>query len=430
MTNSRKEEIGRRTFLGAAVGAGLTILKPQLVRGTAANSAIRMGVLGCGGRAMQVVPGFIKNTSARIVALGDLFEDQLVAFKNAIDDLQKAKGYAGIEPSQLFKGAKAFEEIAASKEIDAVLITTPPYYHPDHLEAVVEASKHVYVEKPVAVDVSGAKRVIRIGEKAKGRLSLDVGFQIRSAPPYVEMVRRIHNGALGEIVCGDAHSCFPSLDIPPRPYASPDEQRIRTWFYDRVLSGDILVEQNIHALDVCNWILQGHPLKAVGAGGRKTSKHPGEDNLDHFNITYWYAGGVHVSFSTTKFDRGWWDVSERFFGTKGISESHYVGGMRIYGDEPWDTGFGGQGRFWHGMDADIYADALKDAESEKQKAFVQSILTGNFHNQAALGAESTLSAILGRTAVYENREVHWDDLIRSDERWESGIDLNKLAQLS
>lgn len=427
MTENGGQEFGRRTFLQGAVSLGVSILRPKLVFGTEANSAIRLGVLGCGGRAMQVVPGFIKNTGTRIVALGDLFEDRIPPFKNSIDALQRDNGHSAIESSQLFKGPHAFREIASRKEIDAVLITTPPYYHPEHLEAMVDAGKHVYVEKPVATDVYGAKRVMRIGQKAAGALSLDVGFQIRNASAYVEMVRRIHSGALGEIICGHAHSCFPALNVPPRPYRSPEELRIRTWFYDRVLSGDILVEQNIHALDICNWILQSHPTKASGVGGRKTPTHPGENNLDHFNVIYTYPGEKHLTFSTTKFDRGWWDVSERFFGTKGVSESHYVGGMRIFGDEPWDTGFGEQGEERHDTLTDLYADALKDAESEKQKAFVQSILTGHFHNQAAAGAESTLSAILGRTAVYENREVSWDDLIRSDHKWEAGIDLDKLT---
>jgi predicted dehydrogenase len=420
-------EIGRREFLQSTVAAGLVIVKPGAVRGSEANSSVRIGVLGCGGRAMQVVPGFITNPIARIVALADLFEDKLQAARQHYDELAALRGIPAIDESQLFKGPKSAEEIVASKELDAVLITTPPYYHPDHLDAAVAAGKHVYLEKPVSVDVHGAKRVMLAGERAQGRLSLHVGFQIRSAPPYVEMVRRIHNGALGEIVCGDAHSCFPPLNVPQRSYGSVEERRIRTWFYDRVLSGDILVEQNIHALDVCNWILQARPVKAVGASGRKMPTRPGEDTSDHFNITFYYPGDVHLSFSSTKLDRGWWDVNERFFGTKGISESHYAGGVRIYGDEPWDSGFGGQSRFWHGTNTGAESDALKDAEPEKQKAFLQGIITGNFDNQAVLGAESTLSAILGRTAGYTGKEVAWDEMVKSDESLDAGINLNKFA---
>lgn len=417
-------QIGRREFLQTAAAAGFVIVKPGAVRGSEANSSVRIGVLGCGGRAMQVVPGFINNPLARVVALADLFEDKLQAARQHYDQLAALRDIPPIDESQLFKGPKSAEEILASKHLDAVLITTPPYFHPDHLDAAVAAGKHIYLEKPVAIDVHGAKRVMRAGEKARGHLSLHVGFQIRNAPPYVEMVRRIHNGALGEIVCGDAHSCFPALNVPQRNYSSAMERRIRTWYYDRILSGDILVEQNIHALDVCNWILQSHPTRAVGACGRKSPLRPGENNSDHFNITFYYPGDVHLSFSSTKLDKGWWDVNERFFGTKGISESHYAGGVRIYGDEPWDSGCGGEGPAWHSMKASPEADALKDAEPEKQRAFLQSILTGNFDNQADRGAESTLSAILGRTAAYTGKGVAWDELVGSDESLDGGIDLN------
>src|SRR2546429_64076 len=133
---------------------------------------------------------------------------------------------------------------SASKEVDAVVIATPPYYHPQHLEAIVAGGKHVYLEKPVAVDVPGALKVIEIGKGAEGKLSLDVGFQIRDCPPFVELVKRIHNGAIGNIVCGEAHYLAGYIDRPAWPNASPVEKRLRNWVYDRVLSGDIIVEQN------------------------------------------------------------------------------------------------------------------------------------------------------------------------------------------
>ena len=161
--------------------------------------------------------------------------------------------------SQLFHGSRAYQAIANSKEVDAVLIASPPYFHPQHLEAVVEGGKHVYCEKPVAVDVPGARRVIHCGEKAQGRLSLDVGFQLRHAPPLEELVRRVHGGALGEISGAQTYYHTGALRRPPWPNASPAETRVRNWVWDRALSGDILVEQAIHVVDICNWILQAHP---------------------------------------------------------------------------------------------------------------------------------------------------------------------------
>src|SRR5256884_784297 len=179
-----------------------------------------------------------------------MFQDQLDTARANFDKLQQAKGFAAIDSSQLFVGPNAFHEIAASREVDAIVVATPPYFHPQHLEAVVAAGKHVYLEKPVAVDVPGAKRVIEIGQRAEGRLSLDVGFQIRDCPPFVEMVRRIHAGAVGKIACGEAYYLTGYIDRPAWPTASPAERRLRNWIYDRALSGDIIVEQNIHVIDI------------------------------------------------------------------------------------------------------------------------------------------------------------------------------------
>jgi myo-inositol 2-dehydrogenase/D-chiro-inositol 1-dehydrogenase len=424
------EKINRRKFMGTAAGAaGFMIINPRLVRGTAANSDVRVGLLGCGGRGDADATDLAQTGAARVVALADLFEDQLQKAKKRFDDLAQSKGYAGVDASQMFLGPRAYEQIANSKEVDAIVITTPPYFHPEHLEAVVAAGKHVYCEKPVAVDVHGAKRVVEIGKRAEGRLSLDVGFQIRNAPPFVELANRIHAGALGTIACGEAYYYGTTLDRPEWPNASPAERRIRNWVWDRVLSGDIIVEQNIHAIDVCNWVLQAHPVKAKGMGGRKVRTDPG-DVYDHFNVVFCYPGDVHVTLNSTQFDKGWWDVNERFFGSKGVSESHYSGPCAIYGDDAWA---------WNGSNAPAqaqpakfsaagsFSDNLAQADSEKKKAFVESISSGNFHNQAATGAESALTAMLGRTAAYTGKEVTWDELLRSHEKWDAKIDLDKLA---
>src|SRR3954470_20713679 len=253
-TNSFSNDVTRRKFIAvAACTAGAMFIKPSLVRGSAANSAVRVGLLGCGGRGTEDATNLVDTGGARVVALGDLFQDQLDVARKHFDDMQQGKGYAALDASQLFVGPDAYHRIAASKEIDAIVIATPPYYHPHHLEAVVAAGRHVYLEKPVAVDVPGALKVIEIGKRAENKLSLDVGFQIRDCPPFVELVNRIHGGALGTIVCAEAHYLTGYLDSPPRPNASPMERRIRNWKYDRALSGDIILEQNIHVIDICDW---------------------------------------------------------------------------------------------------------------------------------------------------------------------------------
>ncbi len=260
-------EITRRKFITVAAGtAGAMLTKPSLVRGTAANSAVRVGLLGCGGRGTEDAGNLVDTGGARVVALGDMFQDQLDLARKHFDEMQQGKGYAALEASQLFVGPDAYQRIAASKDVDAIVIATPPYYHPQHLDAVVAAGKHVYLEKPVAVDVPGALKVIEIGKRADNKLSLDVGFQIRDCPPFVELVNRIHNGALGNIVCGEAHYLTGYIDRPAWPNASPVERRLRNWVHDRTLSGDIIVEQNIHVIDICNWILKGHPGQSFRDG--------------------------------------------------------------------------------------------------------------------------------------------------------------------
>src|SRR5438309_1447198 len=419
----------RRKFLKtAATTAGVMFIKPGLVHGTAANSAVRVGLLGCGGRGTEDATNLIDTGNARVVALGDLFGDQLYTAHGHFDQMQQAKGYAAIDASQLFLGPHAYERIADSKEVDAIVIATPPYYHPQHLEAVVAAGKHVYLEKPVAVDVPGALRVIEIGKRAEGKLSLDVGFQIRDCPPFVELVKRIHNAAIGNIVCGEAHYLAGYIERPPWPNASPVEKRLRNWVYDRVLSGDIIVEQNIHVIDICNWILKNHPLKASATGGRLGRPATDGDVYGNYNVIFHYPDNVDVTFSSTQFAKGWWDVTERFFGTKVTSQSPYTGPLGIWGDEPWQSpqtpkpgaeqqAFSVTGNF---------TSNLEFADREKKKAFIESITSGNFHNQAAKGTESALSCMMARTAAYKGREVTWEETMKSTEVWDPKIDLNKL----
>lgn len=396
--------------MGAAgLAAGIAILKPRTVWGTQANSAVRIGLLGCGARGTLDVTGMVENAGARVTALADLFQDRLDAARAYFNAMP---GAAPIEASQIFRGPNAYKQIAESSAVDAVIIATPVYFHPEHLEAVAASGKHIYLEKPVAVDVAGCRRVREVGEKVQGRLSLDVGFQLRMSPGYVELNRRIRSGALGEIVCGDAHYFCPQVTLKLYPNVPAAERRLRLWTHDRVLSGDIILEQGIHAIDLCNWMLVAHPLKAVG-----TSTHngrPAEDTASaQFSVLYTYPNDIHVVFDETQFGKGIFAVNARFFGTRGSSNSPYGGDVSITGEEAWK---------WEGG-----WDNVAPAEIAKQKAFIESITSGRFHNQSAEGAESSLTGILGRTAAYTGREVGWEEMVRSDEHWDAGTDLSKFA---
>lgn len=408
------------------MAAGASLLNSRTAFGYAANSAVQLGLLGCGHRGTTVATSFAKNTSARIVALADLFPDKLQPAKDHFDQIAETLGYGKIDPALMFHGYKAYQEIAASPHVDAVQISTTPWFHVQHLDAAVTAGKHVYCEKPVGVDIAQTLQALEIAKRAQGRLSLDVGFQIRSAPPFVELVSRIQSGAIGKVATISTEYDAPRVDFPPMPGVSPDERRIREWLWDLTLSGDIIVEQNIHVIDMCNWILGSHPLRARAIGGRNVINHPG-DVWDNYQVIFTYPDDVHVSFSSTQFCPGdWFQVSTRIFGSSGLAEAPYSGALRIVGENAW---------MWKGSDVaaganqpkfaanGAFSDNLAHADSEKDRQFIESITSGNFHNQAATGVESARSAMLGRMAGRLGREVTWDEMMQHPETYEMKIDM-------
>lgn len=421
----------RRKFVGgAAAASGILLLKPKTVFGYEASSAVRLALLGCGSRGTSVAESFLNNTSARVVALADLFPDKLEPAKTRIDQISDQKGYPKIDPKMMFHGYKAFEEVASSPDVDAVQISTPPWFHVQHLDAAVRGGKHVYCEKPIGVDVAQSKQALEIGKRAQGHVSLEVGFQIRSAPPFVEIIRRIQQGALGKIGAIAANYNAPGASYPPMPNISADELRIRRWYWDLVLSGDIIVEQAIHLIDICNWALQAHPIKATGTGGRNILSHPG-NTWDNYEIAFTYPENIHVSFSCTQFGpNDWFDVSARMFGADGHAEIPYSGPMRIVGDHAWtwadqepekqpsQSSFAANG---------VFNDNLALAQREKDRGFIDSITLGNFHNQIAAGVETAFSAMLGRMAGRRGGEVTWEELLRHGEKFELGINMSQFS---
>jgi myo-inositol 2-dehydrogenase / D-chiro-inositol 1-dehydrogenase len=410
------ESVSRRTLLGAA--SAFSIIRPELVRGSQRNSSVRMALLGCGGRGTGVASGFTADTSAQYTALADRFQEQTERTQKTLGQAGAKSGKAAVPSGNLFYGPDCVEKLLASKDVDVVHIATPPYFHPAHFEAAVDAGRHVYVEKPVAVDVPGVKRVMRSGEKAGSRQSVTVGFQLRHATPYVQLVERVHNGDLGRIVTGLSHYYAGAIAPRDLPNASPVERRLRNWVHDRVLSGDILVEQNIHLIDVNNWVLKALPLSAQGTGGRAGRRDNG-DCFSHFNITYTYPNDIHITLTSTQFIQGAWDVAMRYFGTASNAEMHYDAPVRITGENKWEFPLGS-------APGATTKGALDDADRMKQRHFIESISSGRYINEVRQGAESTLTAMLGRQAAYSGRSMSWDELLRSDEVWDAKFDVKKL----
>jgi predicted dehydrogenase len=423
--------MNRRQFLHTTTGAasGLLLLKPATAFGYQANSAVRLGLLGCGSRGTAVSTSFAQNTSAQVVALADLFPDQLAAGRDHFNQLNASIGRQPIDSKLLFHGPHAFEQLAASPDVDLIQISTPPFFHVQHLEAAVESGKHVYCEKPVGIDVNQAQRALEIAKRVKPAQSVDVGFQCRSAPPIAAIAERIKAGALGKIASIAANYNAPASTEKTRAGASTDEYRLRNWLWDRALSGDILVEQNIHIIDLCNWLLGTSPLKATATGGRNILTHPG-NCWDNYQVNFTYPGDIHVSFASTQFgEYGGFDAGLKLFGASSSATVPYSGPVQILGAQQWGwqnstDDSAGSGKF---AANGSFSDNLAFADRDKERTFIDSIISGPSHNQLSAGVETALSCMLGRMAAYRQREVTWDDLLTGGETYQLGMDLNQLA---
>lgn len=368
--------LSRRRFLGgsAAAAGAFTIVKPQSVRGSQANSKITLGVIGTGGRGSFDASIANADPRCRVTALCDKFDDRIESAKQRIK-APDAKVY------------KDFEQLLAS-DVDAVLIATPPFEHPRMFEAAVQANKHIYCEKPMGVDLEGCRKVIAASRKANPKKTISVGFQQRYGPVYLEAYKRIQQGAIGQLA--NARGYWISGNPFKRvPYPDPQVEKLRNWFCYKDLSGDIIVEQDCHNLDVLYWFLGALPIRAVGYGGRRIRKDM--DILDHLSVAYEWPGDMIVNFEANQLTPpGGGRVGEDFTGTTGVIFVSRQRMLHVRGPKDQEQ-----------MDSkrDITVDAIEN--------FLTRIQTGNPENVGERSALSTLIAILGRTAIYTGKEVTW-----------------------
>jgi predicted dehydrogenase len=271
----------------------------------------------------------------------------------------------------------------------------------------LKAGKHLYACKPLAVDVPGCKAILEAGRQAKGQLSILVDFQTRNHPLFREAARRVLAGAIGFPVLG--HVYYQAGRLSVRAKGESDMARLLNWVFDIGLSGDIIVEQNIHVIDVANWYLQSHPLKASGTGGRKARTDVG-DCWDHFVVTFWYPDDVLVDFSSGQYLKGFDDLCIRVYGSSGTVDSHYGGPVHISGDNPWEGG----------ETTNIYTDGTVN----NIKDFHDSVVNNSpLYDTLEVSVESNLSAILGRMTAYEQRPVTWEEMMASTEVIDAGLHL-------
>ena len=386
----------RREFVaGAGAAAGWALVsRPAFGQQATAFSGpnIKIGIVGCGGRGSFMANLFQKHGGYEIVAAADYFQDSVDAFGEKF----------GVPAARRFTGLSGYKRVLEART-DALVVTSPPFFHPEQAAAAVDAGCHAYVAKPVAVDVPGCRSIEASGKRAtEKKLCFLVDFQTRVNPFYQEALRLIHGGAIGEFAFGEASYHCGRLNIHPPNEGI--EGRVRNWVFDQAFSGDIITEQNIHAIDVMSWVHGRPPLHAFGTGARKVRLDVG-NNWDTFSVIYQYPNSVAMNFSSRQFEgHGTAEgILCRMFGSKGVLETSYGGNVLIRGENFYRGGATKQ----------IYAEGA----AANVAAFHKAVTEGDVANlTVAPSVQSNLITILGRKAAYSGKLVTWDELAKDTER--------------
>ncbi len=393
----------RRQFLRASAWMGGSVWLAGLGAAPAVRAAdtdrIKIGIIGCGGRGAWIAGLFAAHGGYDVVACADYFQDKVDALGQKLN----------IDPSRRFTTLSGYKKLLECK-LDAVAIETPPYFHPEQAAAAIDAGKHVYLAKPLAVDVPGCRTITETARKAREKKrAMLVDFQHRANPFYQETIKRVHEGAIGTFTYGEAfNQCDGlSLQVPP----GTPEARLRNWIFDIALSGDPMVEINIHTLDVMNWIFQKPPLSVVGSGGRKVVHETG-DCWDHCGLMFQYADGVPVTFTSKRYKDGAENDKHlivNVYGTEGRVNTKYGGREIIMGKNFYAGGTTG-GLYKEGVVSNI-------------ATFHKQVTTGDFQNPTVEpSVQSNLIAIMGRTAAFKRKLITWDDIKGCNEKLDAKLD--------
>lgn len=374
----------RRQFLATASAGALASAVPGFAFARP-QETIRIGLIGCGGRGTgAAIDALTGSPGVELVAMGDVFRDRVEGSAKTIRE-NKPDGFK-VTPERMFVGLDSYEKVIDSG-VDLVILTAPPVFRPSHLEYAVKAGKHVFMEKPVAVDGAGVRSIFESSDLAASKgLGIVAGTQRRHQNNYRETMRRIHDGAIGEITSLRAYWNQGGLWAVPRTPAMSDlEWQLRNWLYFCWISGDHILEQHIHNIDVCMWAIQKVPVKAVSHGGREVRTAPLYGHIyDHFATELHFDNGVVMHTYCRQIDGTVANVSEFIHGTKGTSN----GASRIWGESAY--------RF-DGPNPNPYV--------QEHTHLVSSIRAGQPLNEGRQVAESSLAAIMGRLAGYTGLEV-------------------------
>jgi myo-inositol 2-dehydrogenase/D-chiro-inositol 1-dehydrogenase len=397
--NSRRDFL--KTTGAAAIATG--IAGREILGAYAGGSdAIKVGVIGCGGRGTGAVQDALGSGAqgVTLVAMGDMFQDRL---DESLARLKKGKFADQLDVAdRTFVGFDAFEKVLAT-DANYIILATPPGFRPQHLMAAVAAGKNIFTEKPVAVDGAGIRTVLEVYEEAKKKgLGIGAGTQRRHQTSYIETLKRVQDGSIGTIVSARAFWNQGPLWNKKREASWTDmEWQLRNWLYFTWLSGDHIVEQHVHNLDVINWAMNGHPVRAVGMGGRQVRISPEYGHIyDHHAIDYEYADGMHMMSMCRQIGGCANEVAEHLQGTTG--RAHMSNGDNsITGKKAW--------QFEKGQDSRPYVQEHTD--------LIASLRSGKPYNELKAVAESTLTAIMGRMSTYTGKAVTWEQALNSKETW-------------
>jgi predicted dehydrogenase len=400
---SRRDFIKRSSWLvaGGAMG-GLSIARAAHAFG---SDEIKLGLIGCGGRGTGAA-GQALNTASheslqpngrvKLFALADVFADRLQRTLRGLKGSHR--DLVDVPKGRQFVGLEAYQELLAT-EVDAVILATPPGFRPLHFAAAIQAGKHVFLEKPLATDAPGVRRILAANEAAKEKnLAVAVGLQRRHEPRYCETIQRLRDGAIGQILMTRVYWNGAGVSVHPRQAGWTElEYQLRNWYYFNWLGGDHIVEQHVHNLDVSNWLLNGLPAECQGQGGRQVRTGPEHGEIyDHHAVEYTYPNGTKMISQCRQISGCWNSVAEFAHGTQGRAD---ISGAKIYnarGELVWR--FGGKGGNGH---------------QQEQYDFFAALRRGDRPNEAEYGAHSTLTAIMGRMATYSGQIVTWDAALHS-----------------
>ena len=400
----KTEELSRRHFLGASAAASAALTFPHVLDAQKARSeTVRVGLVGCGGRGTGAATQVLNSQhNTELVAMADAFIDKVEGAHHRINKIHEKK--VKVTKDTMFAGFDAYKHLM-EQDLDLVVLATPPGFRPLHFEQAVNKGKHVFMEKPVAVDGPGVRRVLAANEIAKKKnLLVAIGLQRRHEPQYKETIKRLQDGAIGDILYMRAFWNGGGVWTRPRQADQTELQyQMRNWYYFNWLCGDHICEQHIHNLDVINWLKDGFPVEANGQGGREVRGNPANDAqatehgeiFDHHFVEYKYADGTRM-YSQCRHIRGCFNsVSEHAYGSKGESD---INRSMILGKDGDAWRFSGQRLGGH---------------QQEQLDLVDALAKGEIYNEGDYGAKSTLTSILGRYATYSGKTVTWDQALNT-----------------